>query len=66
MNVPLKYVNFEISMQNTVYKFRFYEKVEGLDKIIKRLEKGLKKSEYYVREDNGIISIIAPHHQQIP
>ena len=64
MNIPLKYVGFEVNMQNINYKFEFYEEVKSTDKVLSKLEKGFKKTDYYVREDNGRIHVTAPHHQK--
>ena len=63
MNIPLKYVGFEVNMQNTNYKFEFYEEVKSIEKVLARLEKGFKKTDYYVRENEGQIHVIAPHTQ---
>ncbi|KKP91811.1 MAG: hypothetical protein UR98_C0039G0002 [Parcubacteria group bacterium GW2011_GWA1_36_12] len=54
LNAPLKFESYEINMQNTVYKFKFYEKVKNIDKTINKLENALKKSEYYIREEDGL------------
>lgn len=64
MDVPLKFVSYEINMQNTMYKFKFYEKVRNLQKVILKLENGFKKTGYYILEENGQINIIDPHAQQ--
>ncbi|OGE00808.1 hypothetical protein A3J17_03420 [Candidatus Curtissbacteria bacterium RIFCSPLOWO2_02_FULL_40_11] len=62
MNIPLKYVGFEINMQNTNYQFEFYEQVKSIAKVLSKLEKGFKKNDYYVRKESGKIIVIAPHH----
>jgi len=62
MNIPLKYVGFEVNMQNTNYKFEFYESVRNIKKAVEKLDKGFKKTEYYVREESENIIVVAPHH----
>ena len=62
MNIPLKYIGYELNMQNTNYKFEFYEKVKSSAKVISKLEKGFKKTDYYVREELENIIVVAPHH----
>ena len=62
MTIPLKYVGFEVNMQNINYKFEFYDKVKSTAKVLSKLEKGFKKTDFYVREESENIIIVAPHH----
>lgn len=63
LKIPLKYICYEINMQNTIYKFVPYEKINR-NQLLKKLEKGFRGSDFYLREDGEQINIIEPHKLQ--
>lgn len=66
MQIPLKYVGFEINPQNATYTFEFYEEVKNISKYLKKLEKQYQgNSRGYVRRENDRINIIVPHAKQV-
>lgn len=64
LNIPLKYEDFEINQQFTLYKFGLYEDVKDWSKVVKKLKKGFKYNYgFYINEENEKINIIVPHAQ---
>lgn len=61
LNIPLKYVGYEINMYCTIYKFEFYEKVKDVDKVIRKIKKETDWARFYVGYDGDLINIIDPH-----
>lgn len=61
LNIPLKYVGYEINTYCTIYKFEFYEKVKNVDKVIRKIKKKTDRARFYVGHDGNLINIIDPH-----
>lgn len=64
LKIPLKYIDFEINQQFTLYKFELYEDVKDFAKVVKKITKGFKYNYgFYIREENEQINVIVPHAQ---
>lgn len=61
LNIPLKYVGYEINMYFTIYKFEFYKKVKDVDKVIRKIRKKTDREKFYVGYDGDLINVIDPH-----
>ena len=64
LKIPLKFARYEINMQYTVYKFEFYEKVKNIEKVIEKFEKKVDWTDFYIRREDNLITIVDPHREK--